>query len=317
MPNKMIYALAKKHDIPADELEKKWDKAKKIVTDQYGTTNGKFGIVMIIFKRMANISEEKMRFIEFNQISSDLLEFKSVTDEIFVYHGFNNIDDGIDAIVNGLSGKSKTSRLYSYEADNNPNGLFVTPDLKLAKSFGKIVIGFTANVSELEAPIWPANSTLTPKGGMSGVFGGGRNGRIARNNAIKDEERRLRKSENPDVANSVSPRLQNSLFNWALEPQALFIGHLNPNRIKFISVMQSDNVLDWVDLSIQEFKQKFELVGTKNSKKIFKPDDNFSEAAFYSGLTSQMKFLSSLKIDKMIHTALSGDTPQRSFVGIF
>jgi hypothetical protein len=62
MPNKMIYALAKKHDVPADELEKKWDKAKKIVTDQYGTTKGKFGVVMTIFKRMTNLSEEKISF---------------------------------------------------------------------------------------------------------------------------------------------------------------------------------------------------------------------------------------------------------------
>ena len=29
MPNKMLFALSKKHDVPVDELEKKWDKAKK------------------------------------------------------------------------------------------------------------------------------------------------------------------------------------------------------------------------------------------------------------------------------------------------
>jgi hypothetical protein len=65
MPNKMLFALSKKHDVPVDELEKKWDKAKKIVIDEYGTIKGKYGILMTIFKRMTNLGEAKLRFGEF------------------------------------------------------------------------------------------------------------------------------------------------------------------------------------------------------------------------------------------------------------
>ena len=72
MPNKMLFALSKKHDIPVDELEEKWDKAKKIVIDQYGTIKGKYGVLMTIFKRMTNLGEEKISFKQFLLIAEDM-----------------------------------------------------------------------------------------------------------------------------------------------------------------------------------------------------------------------------------------------------
>lgn len=68
----MLFALSKKHDVPVDELEKKWDKAKKIVNDEYGTIKGKYGVLMTIFKRMTNLGEEKISFKQFLLIDQDM-----------------------------------------------------------------------------------------------------------------------------------------------------------------------------------------------------------------------------------------------------
>ena len=72
MPNKMLFVLSKKHDVPVDELEKKWDKAKKIVIDEYGTIKGKYGILMTIFRRMTNLGEEKISFKQFLLIDENM-----------------------------------------------------------------------------------------------------------------------------------------------------------------------------------------------------------------------------------------------------
>lgn len=72
MPNKMLFALSKKHKIPVDELEHKWEKAKKIVLDEYGSIHGKYGVLMTIFKRMTNLGEEKISFKQFLLIAEDM-----------------------------------------------------------------------------------------------------------------------------------------------------------------------------------------------------------------------------------------------------
>jgi hypothetical protein len=315
MPNKLLFALSKKHDVPVEKLEKSWDKAKKIIIDQYGSIDGKYALLMKIFKRMTNLGESSLSFKEFNLVYSELFEFSDHEEQIFVYHGFNDIQDGVDAIVHGLSGKSSVPRLYSYEADNNPNGLFVTPDLKLAKSFGKIVIGFEAKVMELEAPVWP-NGSYTSPGQASGAFGHGRTGRVARHQAMKDEHSDLQNSEHEDIKLSVAPRLQKSLFHSG-EPQALFIGHLDPKRIAFISVMRNNKVTDWDEISMDEFKKEFQDVSTKNSKKIYNPEDTFSADTFYAGLTQQMKFLAPEKIDEIASRAFRSENPRQSFRSSF
>ena len=43
MPNKMLFVLSKKHDVPVDELEKKWDKAKKSLLTNMGPSKGNMG----------------------------------------------------------------------------------------------------------------------------------------------------------------------------------------------------------------------------------------------------------------------------------
>jgi hypothetical protein len=90
-------------------------------------------------------------------------------DTIRVYHGFNDFDDAIIAVKYGLSGKEKARRIYSYEANNNPYGLFVTLDFEKAKDFSHprkdgtvVVFELNVKVSDLEAPVWPGGAFTTP-----------------------------------------------------------------------------------------------------------------------------------------------------------
>ena len=80
----------------------------------------------------------------------------SDSEVIRVYHGFNKFDDAEKVLKNGLSGKEKARRIYSYESGNNPYGLFVSVNFKVAKDFchSGVVIEFSTKVSDLDAPIW-------------------------------------------------------------------------------------------------------------------------------------------------------------------
>ena len=91
------------------------------------------------------------------------------TDTVKLFHGTSNLDFIITAVKKGFSGDTYADRIYSYEYNNNPRGLFVTPDFKTAKYFGQYVIEFHARVSDLESPVWP-NGSFTVQGGMSGIF---------------------------------------------------------------------------------------------------------------------------------------------------
>lgn len=71
MPNKLLFALSKKHDVPVEKLEKSWDKAKKIVIDQYGSIDGKYALLMKIFKRMTNLGES-MTFKDYRNLTADV-----------------------------------------------------------------------------------------------------------------------------------------------------------------------------------------------------------------------------------------------------
>lgn len=302
MPNKMLFALSKKHKIPVDELEHKWEKAKKIVLDEYGTIHGKYGVLMTIFKRMTNLGEAKIRFCDFLNLSEELPE------RLTVFHGFSRIEKAIDAVKYGLSGKSKVARDFSYEADNNPTGLFVTPELKIAKTFGDVVIQFEVEIRELEAPVWPTGR-YTGQNEKSEFFGRGREGRIARHARIKFED-------DDNAKNGRPSRLELSLFHSG-ESQALFIGHLNPSRISKILVARRGNGVVWEEISVEDFLKEFDhgdQVGDwSNSGKIFTPDEDFAIEVFYGRLSSKLKFLTAEKINDSVRRMLSGDDPRRQF----
>jgi len=148
---------------------------------------------------------------------------------IRVYHGVNDLRQFIHMLQHGLSGNTKISRRYSYENDNNPKGLFVTPDLKVAKDFGSYVIEFHTKVSDLEAPVWPGDS-YTVQGDMEKFWkhdGEREEKRLADRERISNDEQTpspIRKSDRPELAASI----------FTGESQALFTGDLNPNSIRAV-----------------------------------------------------------------------------------
>tara|TARA_B100000497_G_C7672689_1_gene406054 strand:+ start:36 stop:968 length:933 start_codon:yes stop_codon:yes gene_type:complete len=220
------------------------------------------------------------------------------SDTIRVYHGFNNYEDAIIAIKFGFSGKEKAKRIYSYESNNNPNGVFITLDLETAKKFTYprskrgivVILELSVKVSDLEAPVWPGGS-YTVQGQMA-QFWKDKDDRYekgtlkAREDASDDENNFISGSDRPEVAASLA----------GSERQALFIGDINPNMVKSIYFGESGKHgyspkrLDRI--SRKEFLNKFEThepeddaYGRTSNKgyeyhdkksKIFNPNDDLS-----------------------------------------
>lgn len=158
-------------------------------------------------------------------------------DTVRVFHGFNSFRDAYRAAIYGLTGREYAARLYSYEGDNNPYGLFVTLSLKTASKFtgsfeDKVIMEFVANESDLEPPVWPGGS-YTVQGQMAQYFGHGQQGKLKRRQRRKlaqsDVEEFLKKYPNDfqQVRQSDDKYKANILLNSS-EYQALFVGDLNP-----------------------------------------------------------------------------------------
>lgn len=212
-------------------------------------------------------------------------------DVIRVFHGFRDLDDAIAACRYGISGKSRVGRVYSYEADNNPKGLFVTTDPKTAAEFGRYIIEFHANMNELEAPVWPGGS-YTVQGQMSQYFG---------QNKAKREEERIRARQRaidrgiPPIAESERPELANTLLGFG-ESQALFIGHLNPNRITRVWLRNNQNG-QITKTSREEFlkgNNSYEFHPNKSnreayfaSSRVFRVDEEFDSNKLIQSLVSR------------------------------
>jgi len=149
---------------------------------------------------------------------------------IRVYHGFRDMVDAIRTVKYGLSGKERPSRVYSYETNNNPKGLFVSLSLDTAKEFGQCVIEFHTSTSDLEAPVWPGGG-YTVQGQMSQYFSDDNDRELHRLKRVAD----LKKHKNDAISKSDRPDLAETLFNNT-ENQALFIGELDPNSIRAVWV---------------------------------------------------------------------------------
>jgi hypothetical protein len=154
-------------------------------------------------------------------------------DIIRLYHGFRDQQDAVVAARHGISGQDRIGRTYSYEANNNPVGLFVSTDLETAKEFAGavglgVIMEFNARVSELEAPVWPGGG-YTVQGEMPQSFGAPEDREKAR---LKAREKASEEGPYswPTVQESDRPELADSLMA-SREFQALFTGHLNPNMI--------------------------------------------------------------------------------------
>lgn len=182
------------------------------------------------------------------------------SDTIRVYHGASELATVVKALKYGLTGDTRANRRYSYEFNNNPKGLFVTPDLDVAKEFGDYIIEFQTRVSDLEAPVWPGGS-FTVQGGMSGTFSDEEEReieRIAQRERIsKDAVEYIAKSDKPDVA------------YWLMdapETQALFTGNLNKNSVRAVWVSSNPAKINqpYNRMKPREFMKEFEEFGIEN-----------------------------------------------------
>ncbi len=208
------------------------------------------------------------------------------SDTIRVYHGFNNVDDLFYTLEMGLSGKERAKRIYSYEYNNNPRGLFVTISLDVAKDFGNYIIELHSPVRELEAPLWPGGS-YTVQGQMAQYF----------SSEEDREETRLERREDAKNANEESirnsdrPELAELLFSG--EQQALFTGDLNNNSIRAIWVNttpeRSGRFSNYKRMSAKQFLKEYENLKPKKKdyynreyNRILKPREKFTSSLFFS-----------------------------------
>lgn len=214
------------------------------------------------------------------------------TDTITVYHNFRDVVHVLDVIKYGLSGRSRVPRVYSYESDNNPYGLFVSPDFRTVDDFGSVIIEFNARVSDLEPPVWPGGG-YTVQGGYSQYWGHGRSGVRARRRAQRDLRKRYSSDESDVIARSVDPLLAVTLTGMG-ERQALFVGHLDPSDITRIFERVGNRSHSWEEVSVHEFLDRhaaevseYEKHRHEHSSKIFKPSEEFNGEVFIERLSGQ------------------------------
>lgn len=206
------------------------------------------------------------------------------SESIRVFHGFNRFSDAENVMKNGLSGKENANRIYSFELGNNPYGLFVSIDFNLvAKNFAHsgVIIEFTTRVYDLEAPVWVGGRSYFVQGEYTQSF---------KNLGEREQQRllnRQKSGENPYEAISKSdrPELAETLFN-NFEKQALYIGDLNPNMIKYVwynERLHKDRMTDgkWERLTRKDFINKLNVKTKKDDYDIWYPNDDFSLDKFF------------------------------------
>lgn len=203
----------------------------------------------------------------------------SESETIRVYHGFNDFEDVKNVLKNGLSGRERARRIYSYESGNNPYGLFVSVDLELIKRAGfahsGVIIEFSTKISELEAPVWVGGRSYFVQGEYTKSF----------KDLDEREQQRLinrqRAGESPYeyISKSNRPELAETIFDNP-EHQALYVGDLNPNMIKYVwynERLHKDRKTDgsWVRMTRKEFIKNAD-VDTKRDRYLkYLPNDDF------------------------------------------
>lgn len=229
-------------------------------------------------------------------------------DTIRVYHAFRDLNDAIMSAKHGLSGQDKADRVYSYEANNNPSGLFITTNFESAKQFTTFgaIMEFTCKYSELEIPVWPGGG-YTVQGEMSQYWDWDKLN-DQRANATLIQREQAKESEYPAIANSSRPELAEMLMS-PREYQALFTGHLNPNRINsfWLQDQQGTQLLmsdPWIQLTKDEFIEQYQyslqkdLSGRERMSdkhmgiegKMFAPEDEFDPTTLIQNISNNYSY---------------------------
>lgn len=214
-----------------------------------------------------------------------------------VYHGFNTFDDVEKVLKSGLSGKVRAKRIYSYESGNNPYGLFVSVDFNVVKNgfaHSGVIIEFSTKVSDLEAPVWVGGRSYFVQGEYTKSF----------KDMDEREQQRLinrqKSGESPydRISKSDRPELADVIFDNP-ERQALYIGDLNPNMIKYVwynEILHKERKTngEWVRMTRKDFINRLK-VNTKRGKwEFFLPNDDFD-------------------LDKIVKNLYGGDYKDKNF----
>jgi hypothetical protein len=275
-------------------------------------------------KSWYKLAQSKRREYQFdmkNNIYYKILEKEEPfqeNDPIRVYHAFRSMDDAIIAAQHGISGQDPAQRVYSYEANNNPKGLFVTTNFNTAKDFTTwgAIMEFDCKFSELEIPVWPGGG-YTVQGGMSEYWDWDKLDK-QRQQAILQQREKSKQSEYPAIANSSRPELAEMLMSPG-EYQALFVGHLNPNRISKFWIQQRDGqpkINDpWISMSPEEFLKQNQYGGKSGSEdrhrdikgRVFAPEDEFDPTTFVQNLAQH----SGQSVESLMETINMWDTEEK------
>jgi hypothetical protein len=236
------------------------------------------------------LKEVKMVPYSYSNTSSNTIKYEPLKDNetIRVYHGFNDLQDFLKCLQHGLSGKGKAKRIYSYEANNNPYGLFVTTHLDVAKRFGMYIVELHVKVSDLESPVWPTGSYVG-QGQMSGAWKSPEEREQAqlklRQQFVNDRD----KNPSSAVHQSDRPEVVDLLFNDP-EHQALFIGELDPNSVKAV----------WVSKNPRNVTAPFERMSRKDALKKFEKEDIRDDSDYrHKVLKPRERFDMDLVLDRL------------------
>lgn len=227
-------------------------------------------------------------------------------DEVIrVFHGFSGnagFDEALYTLLYGLSGKERARRIYSYESGNNPKGLFVSVDFNVVKrgfAGSGVIIEFSAKVSDLEAPVWAGGGSYFVQGQYTKSF---KDDDEREQQRLKNRERDAA-SLDPRISKSDRPELAQTIFDNP-EKQALFVGDLNPNMIKYVwynEVLHKERRTngEWVKYTRKDFINKFKQehgestksvekrYGDYKSERMFKPNEDFNEKTFIKRLEAK------------------------------
>lgn len=201
------------------------------------------------------------------------------SDVIRVYHGFNKFDDVINVLNSGLSGKEKARRIYSFESGNNPYGLFVSVDFDIVKrnfAHSGVIIEFSTNVSDLESPVWVDGRSYFVQGEYTKSF---------KDMDEREKQRLLNRQKAGEtpydfISKSDRPELAQTIFDNP-EKQALFIGDLNPNMIKYVwynEVLHKERRINgkWVRYNRKDFINRLNIKKDKSRFLNFLPNEKFT-----------------------------------------
>ena len=175
---------------------------------------------------------EFRHFLEAREEEIRNLQANSVMD---VYHG-TTLQDAYNFCVNGIDAKQpRKYRIYLHTSGGNPIkfGLFVAPDPKTAFKFGNYVVEFSATGKDLIYK-FPVEMKQYNQGYLKQSF-----------------------------PNSFRPAVSDDMLNNPIEPQALFIGLVDPHQIKAVYSLKNYSLDQMVKQTPAEF---IAIAKTKNVK---------------------------------------------------